>query len=598
MWLAIATTALAVWSCHWDLQVRWQAVGLHVVGFAATLCLLNSLHLRSDPLTWSAPLFLAAYSLASSYLISRREGLGAALRQLRLLPAAATAPASEPLGLILSNSVLAGGIVMLAFGAQFRCNVGAFRLAAAQSIFAQALALGLLATSSARTRAADRRGGEGPATGWKDGAAPTGAREEASSNAASISERLRFAALALAVLGVIAFGWSFLMPDKPWLFERLTITAVAVSAMSMCYGFGLVKLVRRPGIWSETARRMMPTLLFLSTLVVGIALAVEVTAHVTRGGSPEFLATVGIAATLGVACVASLVAALAPGRDPWGLSAHYRPAYVYAAEIILLMLVVHFRVAMPWLFSGLLQQIWPLLVMAIAFCGIGLSEWAERRQIDVLSKPLGKTGALLPLLPALGFWMLPSHIHYSFLMVVVGATYGVLAYLRRSTGFALLALIAVNGGLWYLLDQNAIEFLKHPQVWLIPPAICALAAAHWNRDRLGHEQIEAVRYGASMVIYVASTSEVFVQGIAQAPWLPLVLAGLSLIGIAAGIAWQVRAFLWLGTCFLLVALFSMIWYAAVDLGWTWLWYVSGIVAGVMILGIFAWLEKKRIRAAE
>ena len=45
--------------------------------------------------------------------------------------------------------------------------------------------------------------------------------------------------------------------------------------------------------------------------------------------------------------------------------------------------------------------------------------------------------------------------------------------------------------------------------------------------------------------------------------------------------------------FLLLDMFSMIWYAAVDLQQTWVWYVSGIVLGVVVLALFAYLEKRR-----
>ena len=69
-----------------------------------------------------------------------------------------------------------------------------------------------------------------------------------------------------------------------------------------------------------------------------------------------------------------------------------------------------------------------------------------------------------------------------------------------------------------------------------------------------------------MIIYVSSTADIFINGVAEAPWLPLVLAGLSIAGIFAGILLRVRAFLYLGTSFLVLALLTIIWYAAVDLG--------------------------------
>ena len=91
----------------------------------------------------------------------------------------------------------------------------------------------------------------------------------------------------------------------------------------------------------------------------------------------------------------------------------------------------------------------------------------------------------------------------------------------------------------------------------------------------------------------SSTADVFLQGVAHAPWLPFILAGLSIVGIFAGILLRVRAFLFLGTSFLMLALTTVIWHAAVDLAQTWLWFVSGIVAGALIIALFAVFEKKR-----
>lgn len=75
--------------------------------------------------------------------------------------------------------------------------------------------------------------------------------------------------------------------------------------------------------------------------------------------------------------------------------------------------------------------------------------------------------------------------------------------------------------------------------------------------------------------------------------LPIVLAGLSLVGIFAGILFRVRAFLYLGLSFLLVALLTIIWYAAVEREMTWIWWVSGIVTGILIIALFGLFEKKR-----
>jgi hypothetical protein len=42
----------------------------------------------------------------------------------------------------------------------------------------------------------------------------------------------------------------------------------------------------------------------------------------------------------------------------------------------------------------------------------------------------------------------------------------------------------------------------------------------------------------------------------------------------------------------------MIWHAAVNLEQTWVWYASGIVLGVAILGLFAVFEKWKKKQTE
>src|SRR5262249_32432066 len=160
--------------------------------------------------------------------------------------------------------------------------------------------------------------------------------------------------------------------------------------------------------------------------------------------------------------------------------------------------------------------------------------------------------------------------------------------------FGLLAALAGNGGLWKIF--NGVEgggFYEHPQLWLIPMALSVLVAAWINRNHLEPERMTAIRYACLMTIYVSSTADIFINGCAQSPWLPVVLAVLSVAGVIAGLTMQVRAFLFLGTAFLLLSIGTMIWTASVNLDWDWLWYVALIVLGVLIIYIVAMFERKR-----
>jgi hypothetical protein len=179
-------------------------------------------------------------------------------------------------------------------------------------------------------------------------------------------------------------------------------------------------------------------------------------------------------------------------------------------------------------------------------------------------------------------------------LLVVGVLYAAVSALRQSFWFAVLAALAANGSLWYLLySRQGLAITDHPQLWLIPPALCVLAAGFLNRGRLSAEQSAALRYGAAIVIYASSTADVFINGVADAPWLPVVLAGLSILGVFAGILLQVRAFLYLGVTFLTVAIMTVIWYAAIEQERTWILWVAGIVTGIAIIALFGVFEKRR-----
>ena len=222
------------------------------------------------------------------------------------------------------------------------------------------------------------------------------------------------------------------------------------------------------------------------------------------------------------------------------------------------------------------------------------SEALRRRKLLVLAQPLERTGAFLPLLPVLGFWLASSEVDFSLLLFLVGGLYGLLSILRRSFVFGLLAAVAGNAGLWYVWQRTAdYGFLQHPQLWLIPVALSVLLAAYLNEDKLTEDQMAGIRYLSLVTIYVSSTADIFINGVANSPWLPLILGSFSLAGVFAGILFRIRGLLLLGAIFLLLSIITMIWYASINFGWTWLWYVAGIVTGATIIFMFALFEKKR-----
>ncbi len=409
-------------------------------------------------------------------------------------------------------------------------------------------------------------------------------------------QRWRRAAIGAFVVGAVLIGWSWLTPgfDATWL-NRSVILMLETFGLTALYGFALNKVNARWPQWTNAARACVPWLLGAGVVALFFCLATEVSYQMEFGAvriHPLSLVAIGL--TLVASVVISVLFALSPSHDPLNLSERGRMRYVYVAEVMLALLFLHIRLTMPWLFTGFIERYWPLVVMLIAYFGVVTSEALRRRKLLVLARPLERTGAFLPLLPVLGFWLASSEVDFSLLLFLVGGLYGLLSILRRSFVFGLLAAVAGNAGLWYVWQRTAdYGFLQHPQLWLIPVALSVLLAAYLNEDKLTEDQMTGIRYLSLVTIYVSSTADIFINGVANSPWLPLILGSFSLAGVFAGILFRIRGLLLLGAIFLLLSIITMIWYASINFGWTWLWYVAGIVTGATIIFMFALFEKKR-----
>jgi hypothetical protein len=583
-WLAAGATLLACFVALWDARAHLASLNLYAAGLLPVGLLLHSLMLPLERLWWSAGIALAGYTLLCSVLAWSDTRAFSISGWLQLPPRARTPwfPVAQ-VGL---------GVVALSISVWMSLSFEALRDRLAGPATCAALLVAgvfLVRTTSAR---------------WPS--------------------ELRYAVLVLGVILTSELGWAALGIDQPlpWL-QRSVWLMVALAALTFGYGVGLARLLPGENPWKESGKRLAPVLGGLATLTMLVVLAQEMALfdRELKRAPVGWTATICLAVALAGQIAAALLFAVQPSRDPLRLSDRRRTLYVYAAEALLVLLFVHVRLTMPYLFSPYARQFWMLIVMGIAFLGVGLSEYFQRRNLTVLSVPLQRTGTFLPLLPLLVFWArLPQETRdrivvnfpgmqqflgyiplddgsfgfgkYALVWFLLGGLYTWIAVTRRSFGFALFAALAANAGLWCLLHEHGLAFFAHPQMWLIPLALIILVAEHQNRDRLSAGQAAGLRYLGLSVIYISSTADMFIAGLNNW-WLPLILALLSVSGVLLGILLRVRAFLFLGVTFLLLVIVTMIWHAAVDYYQTWVWWASGVVLGAAIIALFAVFEKRR-----
>jgi hypothetical protein len=557
-WLALLAVATLMTACLWDRYAKYAVAGLYWLGLIACAIVLLHLDLTPTRFAWSATLMLSAYSLCVALVWHWRRPLIDFATRLHV-PERMKADATQLQWLSAFTGIAFATIGVLAYCIDLRFVDFSLRVTAALAFLAQFMTVGLLAEG---VEAKDSRR----------------------------------AAIVIAVVGAIFVGWSWLTPgiNGTWL-NRSVILMVVVFGLTALYALVLDKLSARFSEWTSAARACVPWVLGAGVLALFFCLGTEVRYQLDFGAvliHPLALITIGL--TLLAAVVICVLFALSPNHDPLSLSERARMKYVYAGEIMLALLFLHIRLTMPWLFTGFIERYWPMVVMLIAYFGIVTSEALRRRQLLVLAQPLERTGAFVPLIPVLGFWIVTSEVDFSILLFIVGGLYGLLSILRRSFGFGLVAALAGNAGLWYAFHQTEdYQFLQHPQLWLVPVALSVLIAAYLNEEKLTEDQMTGIRYLSLVTIYVSSTADIFINGVANSPWLPLILGSFSLAGVFAGILFRIRGLLFLGSIFLLLSIVTMIWYASANFGWTWLWYVAGIFTGATIIFMFAVFEKKR-----
>ncbi|MDA1015578.1 MAG: hypothetical protein O3A00_14140 [Planctomycetota bacterium] len=542
----------------WDRMARPVFGALFCWGLTGGLMVLDQLGDQSDFIgrdyVLSLGVLASVYAVVTSLLLAFRGMLRATADQLRIPNRPTSEDSQLVLWLIPANFGLALTTVVIGFWSVLHVTVPTLRIVSASSILILASLPILLEIRRLQTEC-------------------------------------RIGSLLLAALAAVAFGWA-VMPinDAPHdaLFRAVRVL-VSLGLTAILYGVVLLRLLPRSRSWHKSARWSASFLGGLAMAVLIVVLSMEVVWPGVLAG-PEIAS---VAVVLAGLAVAFICLAVIPDVDPLTLSERGRMWYVYAAEAVMGLLFLHIRLTMPELFSGLLLRYWPFITIAIAYFGVGVGEVCRRKRLTVMSEPLHRTAAFLPLIPMLAFQTSGLESGFSTLLFLAGLMYLVLSMWRQSFAYALCAAFVGNAGLWALFHENGLQLAERPQLWLIPPALSVLLAAQWNKNRLTLSQLTNIRYLAVTVIYVSSSGEMFIHGIGGSLWLPIVLSLLSIAGVFVGILLRVRTFLYLGASFLLLSIVSMVWHAAVRIQEVWPWWAFGIVMGMLMLAVFGLFEKKR-----
>ena len=397
----------------------------------------------------------------------------------------------------------------------------------------------------------------------------------------------------LTVAGIL-LAWADLQPSSPapqWLARMLIVLCASV----FVYGVVMPRLLNAESQWLTTIRLATAATCVLAAVSLAGLLGVEWMQWNSLGAALLPIPTALAVAVMLLAAMAGLIAiAVLPQHDPLSLNLEERMLYVYAAQVIGAAIVGHLYLSMPWLFRFGVEKYWPYVAMGLAFAGVAFANLLKKRELTVLATPFFHTAAIIPVAASVIFWPVASEADPSLVMLMAGGIYLLIGTTRSSLLSGAIAILFANIALWLFYDRfDILSFVKHPQIWLIPPALSVLLASQWQREKLTKQQLTACRYMCVVVIYISSTAEIYISGVGTALWPPVILALLSVTGILVGMLLQVRAYLYLGSTFLLLAMITMVSHAQQRLEHVWPWWAFGIALGIAILVFFGLFEKKK-----
>ncbi|PHQ37173.1 hypothetical protein [Rhodopirellula bahusiensis] len=403
---------------------------------------------------------------------------------------------------------------------------------------------------------------------------------------------------------------------------RLLVANVLMVAVLL---LAIPKLLKGPFLdrWKEALTRggLISGVVAIGSLVVMLALETAVRKPVIGIPGISMPVVIAVAITLGgLAAMAGVLAVLTGpnSRLPNAirnvqLTDSQRKWLLYIAQGVAATTWLHLFLCRTGIAFLGLRQVWPYVVMVIAFASVGLTQWAIRRGDKVLADVMRRTSMFLPMIPVVGFWLSGSYAvvtqseawswtffkgttSYQGLLLVGAIYYGMMSLLWKNGLPRIATVVLANAALWVTLTQvPGWDFITHPQAWLIPPAVCVLLIAHLQRDRLDPAMGSAIRYACTLMIYLSSTADMLLSEIGRSLWGPVILVLLALAGMALGVVLRVKPFLYLGTIFVFLGVTSMVWHSTQAIDAVWPWWAFGITTGLLLLTGLAMIEKHRPR---
>ena len=342
--------------------------------------------------------------------------------------------------------------------------------------------------------------------------------------------------------GSLAFAWMPLIGLTPWYAMQTVLLLLALMVVRRRLAVWLAQA--DPEADAERFSRfydlehavsgLMPWLLALTALWLGLH-GYAVTAHLTGLGPSPWrfgVPTDPLAASAALLMLAGLALARAWRRPD-------EPNWVYATALLLGLLAVYGRLLALGLTPFTVGD--TVALMAAGYTAFLLHQFTG-------SPPLYRLALWLPLLAlTTAPWQLAS-VWTGGTLLAVAVLYLSLASTLRHPWPLYLGVLALNGAI-YLWAPLWAERYGLWQFYIVPAASSVLALLHLHRRELRPNVLNGTRLAALSALYAGAGLDVFLRPELSVFVLALALA---LLGVVAGVALRIRAFLYAGVAFLVL----------------------------------------------
>lgn len=263
---------------------------------------------------------------------------------------------------------------------------------------------------------------------------------------------------------------------------------------------------------------------------------------------------------------------------------------VYLGELTLLGLYGYLRATqvIQTLFWG------KVVLTGLSFFLLWVNIKTQQFRLRIFQRPTYLTSVIMPGLSiALAVWHSFSEKSFydqitgvnPFIIACAASYYALLAFQKKNKEFVYLAAILYDGAIFLLWTDLHLSDL---QFYFIPVGLTIIFIAQVHKDSLGRENLSYLRSFGSLIIYASPAWSVVTSGHdTQA----LSLALLSFLGIGVGIALRIRAFLHLGTVFLIMDLLAQVVIQSYQNSlFKWLCI---LLTGIVVILLAAFFERKR-----